>query len=278
VRKCLVILLPCLWLVVACVPKKDTQTSMVTESRDALLATVWMQNSAEYEGLTRTIFHRAGDALEDLVAKPDHTAFEPQKDDSRLGQKPPALLIDLDETVFDNSSYQVELMRRGESFNQESWSVWVNMARAKAVPGALAFLHRAQRLGVTVFYVSNRLELNEQPTLANLEKLGAPMVDGIDITLLKEETSDKEPRRLKVAETHRIVMMLGDTLGDFHSGYDEADIAKRDEWCKQHRAHFGYDWFVLPNPVYGKWDLAAQKAYPDLDATSARMKVLSGYE
>ena len=38
--------------------------------------------------------------------------------------------MDLDETVLNNSQYQVEISRKGETFNMKSWAKWVNRSEA----------------------------------------------------------------------------------------------------------------------------------------------------
>ena len=64
--------------------------------------------------------------------------------------------------------------------------------------------------------------------------------------------SEKGTRRLRVGETHRILLLLGDNLGDFVDGY-KADVATRDAIRRVHAAECGRTWFALPNPTYGSW-------------------------
>ena len=51
-----------------------------------------------------------------------------------------AIIMDLDETVLDNSQYQVQLFKKNETFNQVSWSEWVNKEVASLIPGTKYFI------------------------------------------------------------------------------------------------------------------------------------------
>ena len=63
-----------------------------------------------------------------------------------------AVVIDLDETVLDNSQYQVERSRRWLAFYSESWSKWVQRREAGLVPAPKGFLNRARELGLKIVF------------------------------------------------------------------------------------------------------------------------------
>jgi acid phosphatase len=83
------------------------------------------------------------------------------------------------------------------------------------------------------------------------------MAEDRDVLLTKKEKeswgSDKTPRRRLIAEDFRIVLMIGDNLGDF-LGETEVEAAKRRAKVAAHPDRWGKSWIVLPNPVYGDWE------------------------
>lgn len=149
-----------------------------------------------------------------------------------------AVVLDLDETVVDNSPYEARVIQDGKSFDRQSWSAWVNEANADAVPGALEFLHFADSLGFSLFYVSNRSVENLGPTLANLVDLGVPQADSTTV-LLKEDTSDKTARRAIVSENHEIILLIGDQIGDIAADFAAAEKELQNKFV------------IVPNPMYG---------------------------
>ena len=87
-----------------------------------------------------------------------------------------------------------------------------------AVAGVSDFLEYAQSKGVKIFYVTNRIAVAEDATRNNIQKLGLPLDTDRDVLLMKNEngwTSDKVSRRELVAEDYRILLLIGDQLGDF---------------------------------------------------------------
>ena len=79
--------------------------------------------------------------------------------------------------------------------------------------------------------------------------------------MLKDKTSDKTARRNKVLETHNILMLLGDNLGDFDHFFDIHDEAVRDQGVVRFAEEFGRRFIVLPNPNYGTWESAMDDGY-----------------
>ena len=191
----------------------------------------WIRESQEYESLCRQIYTHAKEKIGKIA----------KDSDSNL-----AVVIDLDETVLDNSQYQVERSRSGLSFTQETWSKWVQRREASLVPGAKGFLNRARELGFKIIFLSNRMHDNLNPTKENLEALG--VLDPSDIFLLRRNKADtKEIRRNEVLQgkgrlkrlgSLKVVAYLGDQMGDFPTGKN---------------LKIGTNIFVFPNPMYGKW-------------------------
>ena len=64
---------------------------------------------------------------------------------------------------------------------------------------------------------------------------------------------DKGGRRAFIAGSHRVLLLIGDDLGDFTSGAD-ATPEKRASLVSGRAAWRGERWIVLPNPMYGSWE------------------------
>lgn len=171
---------------------------------------------------------------------------------------PPAVVLDIDETVLDNSVYQARLIANSEVYDEATWQLWCREASATAVPGALGFTRYAEAHGVTVFYVTNRRSAVEAPTRQNLEKLGFPLSSTPDTLYTRGEkeewaSSNKTPRRQEIASHYRILLMLGDNLEDFvHT--DRSSSMARKQIVTQYDAWWGTRWIVFANPQYGSWE------------------------
>lgn len=220
-----------------------------------LTAVLWMQRAAEFRASARQAYTLAGIRLDEALADPSWTAALEQPDSP--AEAPPAVIVDVDETVLDNSAYLAWLEREGQVFAADTWAAWCEDARAPAVPGALAFAKQADAKGVTIFYVTNRGADLEDCTRRNLRARGFPLRDDVDTVLTRNERpnwgGDKGTRRRAVAETHRIVLLVGDNLGDFMDGA-AAPFEQRDHGVEPHEARFGVEWIQLPNAIYGSWD------------------------
>jgi acid phosphatase len=222
---------------------------------------LWATASAEYAAVSLQTYVAAGEQLKVGLADPHWTACLEQGEG--FEGLPPAIIVDLDETVLDNRPFQMRLLRANREFDEKLWNEWVNEKRVDAVPGAVAMLRKAAALGVEVFYLTNRTHSVEAATRENLEALGLPLNAERDTLLTKNErpnwSSDKVSRRVFVTETHRVLLILGDHLQDF------ADVAsfsqkRRRETIFEHRERWGRQWFMMPNPMYGGWLAAAQAA------------------
>lgn len=218
-------------------------------------AVLWMQTSAEYEAMSRQAYAAAMRLLPKALADTSWTAALEQGPGA--GDLPPAVILDVDETVLDNSPYAARLIERDEAFSEESWAVWVKEARAEPVPGALEFVRAAREAGVEVFYLTNRLAGLEDATRRNLAAKGFPPGGVEDVYLLKDERdgwgSDKTSRRAWIAERYRVLMLGGDDLNDFTSGARGASVQARAELVERHADKWGNGWFVFANPTYGSW-------------------------
>ncbi len=87
------------------------------------------------------------------------------------------------------------------------------------------------------------------------------MGGNVDTFLMKKDkpewSSDaKGSRFASIAKDYRVLLMFGDNFGDFTDKFN-GSIAERDKAFAALKAHFGHDWMVLANPVYGSWESAA---------------------
>lgn len=223
-------------------------------AHDLLFAVAWTQTSAEYEAAALGTYQSAVPALERALADTTWTAVLEQQ--GEFAALPPAIIVDCDETVLDNSAYQARLIADGGEFSRETWGAWVEERKATAIPGAVEFLGAASQKGVKIFYVSNRDVNQVEATRDNLEKLGFPDSKTADTLYFQDPNKgwkDKSSRRAAVAKTHRVVLVFGDNLFDFVEK-DQPDLAARDALVTGNGSWWGTRWFMLPNPMYGSWD------------------------
>jgi 5'-nucleotidase (lipoprotein e(P4) family) len=244
---------------------------------DQLNAVLWMQRAPEYRANALQTWRAAIGQL-DAAAAPGTAATEQEAvEPATLAPLPTAVVLDIDETVLDNSVYQARLLQDQRRFEAKSWREWVLAAEAAAIPGALEFVQAAVARGHRVFYVTNRdcfdVPLDSEdpcPTLTatmkNLRALGFPNASDREAYLFQGlrpewQKSAKTARRAWIAERYRIIMLIGDDLGDF---VDQRVFAQRSE---QLSAQFGRRWFALPNAMYGSWE----RGYADIAAKFAAL-------
>lgn len=166
--------------------------------------------------------------------------------------KTPAVVVDIDETVLDNSPYQVTNATLGRTYSPATWKEWTAKGTAKALPGAVEFLHYAVSRGCAVFYISNRETDEAGPTIQNLVNEGFPMADREHV-LLMAGTSDKTTRRNLVQQTHHIILQVGDQLTDFDQGLKNRSAGDGKPLTDAMRDTLEGHFIMLPNPMYGAW-------------------------
>ncbi len=219
---------------------------------EQLHATLYAQSAAEYRALCYAVYASARLQLDAALADKAWTACLEQQGD--YSGKPPAVILDADETVLDNSAYQARLIRHGGEYDLKTWLPWCREKKALAVPGAVEFCRYAADKGCTVFYVTNRDSEVRDATRDNLRALGFPLRDEPQTVLTRDDTSDKSPRRRKVCEGYRVLLQVGDQLTDFAGDFNKQPREKRAALVEKHRDWFGTRWHVLPNVMYGDWE------------------------
>jgi len=226
-------------------------------SEDSKLSTVlWQQTSAEYEALCHQAFNAAAYRLA-IISNSGLDVIDQETGAAIVDQSSPnkkmAIVMDLDETVLDNSPYNGWLIENNKTYNAESWTEWCNLAKAELVPGALEFIEKSKNQGIKIMYISNRSVDDLEATISNLQNSGIT-VDRSDV-LLKTENSEKIKRREQVMGSYNIVMLIGDNLADFTDAFDqELSINERKVLIEKYRNDFGKKFIVLPNVMYGDWE------------------------
>lgn len=243
-------------------PTAPAAASAYPPPHDNLNATAWLQASVEADMAHRQTWRAAEALLAVALADPAWDALTPADRIAPLAGLPPAVVVDVDETVLDNSPYQVRLIRDDALFNDATWNAWVDEAGATGVAGAPEFARAAAARGITMIYLTNREHGKSAVTRRNLEALGFPPAAEAHFLGLGRETpgctpkgSDKGCRRQWVAQRYRVLMQFGDQLGDFLSitgntpAARAAQLVPFDAWV-------GQRWFMLANPSYGSWEPA----------------------
>ena len=234
-------------------PRNESQTPY---SWDLLNSVLWIQTAAERRALSTQIYRQAKPMLDAALEDPDWTASLEQGEGG--SELPPAIILDVDETVLDNSDFQAQLIIDNIKFGRPHWQEWCRKEKAPPIPGALEFTKYAAQRGVTVMYLTNRRHEVEEATRNNLEKFGFPLKVDEDTLYTRGEKeewdiSDKSSRRADIATRYRVLLLFGDDLNDFVSG-TRRSLAERDAVVAEYDEYWGSKWFVLPNPEYGSWE------------------------
>lgn len=217
------------------------------------LETRWVRDSVEFWTITRMIYAEAG---EDVRA---------QSKALKKGERW-AVVLDVDETVLDNSTYQLEQAAYGRSFDWGSWNAWTERRAATEIPGAVAFIDEVRAAGGRVVFLTNRHVSTEQATIDNLTRVGAWRTGDLTCLLTDDAAYTKRARRTEVREGKgacafpdggvKVLAYVGDTLHDFPETGEDGS----------RETDFGRRFFILPNPMYGSWSQKVTR--PDLPSGS----------
>ena len=259
------------------VSKPTTKIKMVSNedhdiakfTNQSLLGTLWVRDSGEYRALAHQAYNTGKSYLEEIV------------NDSKYEDKKLAVILDVDETVLDNSAFAAWQAVNHKLYNPEHWARWVNAKKATAVPGSIDFIKSAKELGFEVFYVTNRDATLTQPTIENLKNLGAFFADEEHV-LGKTTTSNKAPRLKSIEDKgYTIVLLGGDNLDDFDSVVRHRLNIDRKNHVEDIKENYGSKFIVLPNPEYGSFDSAIVDGYYQLSTSEkieARKKVVKAWD
>lgn len=229
---------------------------------------LWVRDAAEFDAVAMQVYRAASDDLAELIADRSWTALPGQRN---YGQLPPAIVIDVDETLVNHVEFQATFE---PPFTNAKLHEWNANNASTPVPGAPAFVRLAREQGVEVFFVTNRpcepIEGVSEPcpqeavTVDDLIEAGIP-ADTDHVMLANERPEwdrEKVIRRNLIAQDYRIIMVIGDDLSDFipcvrkkvHEPCTEAaTMASRRKQAELYERYWGAGWYVLPNPMHGSW-------------------------
>lgn len=234
-------------------------------THDNFYSTLWLQTASESKALSYQAYNAAQSHLQQAINDLSWTASLAQTADFQT--LPAAVIIDVDETILNNAQFQAKMVLDGVLYDDQEWDRWVALKSAPALPGAVEFINMASRLGVEMFYITNR-DCRKRPdeksqcpqkadTISNLKNVGIKGIKAENVMLKYEKSnwlSEKQSRRDEVIKSHRVLMLVGDDLGDFLPHVkQQATIRERNVLVKQHESLWGRKWIVLSNPTYGSW-------------------------
>ncbi|MBQ7567191.1 hypothetical protein IJT17_00120 [bacterium] len=267
-----------------------------------LYAVTWQQTSAEMAALSYQTYRTAEYVMADKIRLGNYKMRDGRLYEDSLIQaldgfvfvesKPVAIVLDLDETVFDNSPYEVFSLKRPGRYNNDYWAYWCryqaeNPRAQRTMPGSVEFLKRCMDWGITPIYITNRDLPEREATLKTLRSMGlgtdtleeqlicrdkakdrqkaldfvrrmrVPEDDPRAVEYLNN-ASDKAGRRAEVETKYKVIGYFGDNLYDHPVIVDPSlrgkdAIKARFEQVHDNSYRFGVDWFVLPNITYGSW-------------------------
>ncbi|MEM5476868.1 HAD family acid phosphatase [Pacificibacter sp. AS14] len=207
-------------------------------------AVAWKQTAAEYRALYHQGFNIAKMHLE--------AALENQKE----GDKPLAIVSDLDDTLVHPLEYWGRLIQDDEEFfNDPLWDSWIPTNGMVPTPGSKEFLDFAAANGVEIFYVTSRNqgEPTWQFAKENILAMGFPLSDDANLTVLTD-TSNKETRQDEILQDYDVVAFLGDSLNDFRRKYYiKGDVSGRIAAMEEDKDKYGSEYILFPNPTDGHW-------------------------
>lgn len=252
-----------------------TQTSLSKgpQVKDPQLGTAWVESSAEYDALTLQAYQNATAHLDGLIADKTASALPGQQGVAEL---PVAVILDVDETSVSNVEFQEQIEGR---FSHEAFDYWQQNNPARRIMGAPEFIQAARDKGVTVFFITNR-PCNERDfapgpcpqeaiTLKNLAEAGIE-TDATHLMLVGEKPGWNREKRFRqelVGRDYRVIMLIGDDLGDFLPCVRATPVAPcpaasaedRDRLTREFKQYWGTRWHILPNPMHGSWSSFIQR-------------------
>ncbi len=242
-------------------------TPPASHSPERDLGILWVKHAAEYGAITRQVYQSAERALPGFINDKSWSAMPEQQHAEEL---PPAVILDVDETTVSNVEFQISFER---PFTDKKLIEYYQAHDAIPVPGVVEFVAAAREAGVTVFFVTNRpcveIEGDTDPcpqkhAVVEEIKTAGMDTDAAHVMLSEEQGWDraKITRRMHVAKTHRVIMLIGDDLGDFVPCVrtklygpctEAATKASRKRLVEEFSRFWGQGWYLLPGPMHGSW-------------------------
>ena len=221
-------------------------------------AVIYQTSSKEYPVLSSFVYGQAISALPTRFANGD------------------VVVMDVDETVLDNSTYQKERESAGLGYSSQSWAEWVKREEATLVPGVAAFIDEVVARNGKVALITNRNKALDSHTWNNLLAQGLPLTTSntcvVGRTAEDKEAvgqegmgNDKDLRRMQLTQgkiacsntskdatstwavPHTIIMQIGDNIEDV------GGVTQESANVELLMPRVGTEIFILPNPMYGSW-------------------------
>ena len=170
---------------------------------------------------------KCGCYAHDLDMQADRAiAFLRGRNEHRREGEKLALILDIDETALSN---YIELSDADFEYIPDAFNAWIDSAQAPVIPGTLRLYKEAQRLGVSIFFITSRPEKQRQVTEHNLHTQG---YDNWQKLVLRPDRHGSETvgefkalERGKIAaEGYTLVLNVGDQWSDL-KGAPEAEFS-----------------------------------------------------
>ena len=153
-------------------------------------------------------------------------AFLRQRAAHRRSGEKLAMVLDIDETTLSN--YE-EMAKADFAWDQKSFDDWVDSLNAPAIQPTLRLYNEAQRLGVSVFFITGRPETQRDSTERNLRAQG--FQNWRQLTLRPVAHPEQSAsvyksaaRARTVAQGYSLVLNVGDQWSDL-KGKPEAEFS-----------------------------------------------------
>ncbi len=232
------------------------------------LGLLWVKHAAEYRAIAEQVYRTAEEALPAYI---DDTSWSAMPGQNNADDLPPAVILDVDETVVSNVDFQLSFERPFANHKLDEWSSHYN---SLPISGVKDFVEAAREKGVTVFFLTNRpcelIDGSDSPcpqegtTVDDIREVGIAVEPEYVMLSGEQPGWDREKlvRRELIAETHRVIMLIGDDFGDFvpcarkkivAPCTSAATRASRAEALKKYDRYWGRGWYILPNPMHGSW-------------------------
>lgn len=215
----------------ACVTQSPpASTSSATPTPPA--GVFWFRDSAERKAIYVETYRAAGTAARSLSAG--------------LAPRSWAVILDIDETVLDNSDYEKSV---GGGYKDDSWNAWTQQRSAPRLPGSKEFIDLVlDELHGEVVLITNRKQKECDDTEINLRSQQI-RYDRILCDRTGDQDKNARFRQVQqgtpgVAPPLNVLLWMGDNIRDFPS------LSQSDSGDP---GAFGARYFVLPNPMYGSW-------------------------
>ncbi len=214
----------------------------ISSQEHLMMSVLWYQRSAEMKALYYQCYNMAKMIVDNKL-----------KENKAVTKN--AVVLDIDETVLDNSPYEAWMIDKSFPYSVKTWKIWTKAAIAKPTPGVVEFLNYIKSKGVEAFYVSNR-EIDERDaTLKNMINEKIPFADSIHI-LLKNNSSNKTDRYKSIEKKYKIILTIGDNLRDYNEIFGNRKNNYGLNMADSLKNQFGESFVILPNPMYGDWEKA----------------------